>query len=67
MSPAEISYAMQQAEQCEQPDTSDRALLALRDLLCLFIDAGGYRDFMMKSMSSDQLRFLNQLYMAVGL
>ena len=61
---------MQQAALRDQPSGSDRALLALRDLLIGFVDATngppGYPESM-KSMSIDQIRLLNQLHVAVGL
>jgi hypothetical protein len=70
MTPREIWAAMQQAALRDQPSASDRALIALRDLLVHFIDATngpkGYRDSM-QSMSADQLCLLNQLHLAVGL
>jgi len=68
MTAREIWAAMQQAALRDQPSTSDRALLALRDLLVGFLDATdkGYPDSM-KEMSIDQVRLLNQLHLAVGL
>ena len=47
---------------------SDRALLALHDLLVHFLDATdkGCPESM-KAMSIDQVRLLNQLHLAVGL
>lgn len=66
----EIWDAIQQVALRDSPSTSDRALIALRDLLLRFLDAtdgpSGYPDSM-KSMSLDQIRFLNQLHIAVGL
>jgi hypothetical protein len=70
MTPREIFAAMQQAALRDPPSASDRALLTLRDLLVGFLDAtdgpSGYPDSM-KVMSMDQIRFLNQLHLAVGL
>ena len=53
-----------------RPDRSesDRALLAMHDLVVHFLDATdkGHPQSM-KAMSSDQIRLLNQLHLAVGL
>lgn len=69
MTPREIWAATQEAALRDQPGASDRALLALRDLLIRFIDATdgpkGYPDSM-QAMSIDQVHVLNQLHLAVG-
>jgi len=51
-----------------EPSESDRALLAMHDLLVRFLDATdkGCPESM-KAMSIDQARLLNQLHLAVGL
>lgn len=70
MTPREIWTAMQQAALRDRPSASDRALLALRDLLVRFIDATDGPSgcpASIKAMSIDQLRFFNQLHLAVGL
>lgn len=56
------------ARDLHEPNESDRALVALRDLLVSFLDATdkGCPESM-KSMSIDQARLLNQLHLAVGL
>ena len=68
MTPREILTATQEAmiraERCE----SDRALIALRDLLVSFLDATNTGcPESMKAMSIYQIRLLNQLHLAVGL
>ena len=66
--PREIFAAAEEAACRDRPSTSDRALLALRDLLIQFLDATdkGCPESM-KAMSIDQVRLLNQLHLAVGL
>ena len=71
MTPREILSATQGAmlrvEHAERSE-SDRALLAMHDLLVRFLDATdkGCPESM-KAMSIDQARLLNQLHLAVGL
>ena len=68
MSPREIWKALQEAARRDQPNGSDRELLALRDLLVSFLDATNTGcPESMKAMSIDQIRLLNQLHLAVGL
>jgi hypothetical protein len=68
MTPREIFAAAQGAALKDAPSASDRALLAMHDLLVHFLDATdkGCPESM-KSMSIDQIRLLNQLHLAVGL
>jgi hypothetical protein len=68
MTAREILAASREAAGNKQQDASDRALIALRDLLISFLDATdkGCPDSM-KTMSIDQIRLLNQLHLAVGL
>lgn len=69
MSPREIWTAMQKASLRDPPSESDRALLAVLDLLVGFLDAttgpDGY-PAAMKAMTMDQVRYLNQFHVAVG-
>ena len=68
MTPREISTAAHDAARQEAPSTEARALVAMRDLLRSFIEATdkGCPESM-KAMSIDQVRILNQLYLAAGL
>lgn len=68
MTPREILSASQGAMIRADRSESDRALIAMRDLLISFLDATntGYPDSM-SAMSIDQIRLLNQLHLAVGL
>ena len=68
MTTREILSATQGATLRSDPSESDRALLALRDLVVLFLDATdkGCPESM-KAMSIDQVRALNLLYIAAGL
>jgi hypothetical protein len=63
----EIAQAMKGAALHDVPTASDRALLALRDLVDRFLaetDEGCPES--MKAMSIGQVRLLNQLHLAVG-
>jgi len=64
----EILAATQGAMIHAERSESERALLALRDLVVDFLDATdkGCPDSM-KAMSIDQARLINQLHLAVGL
>lgn len=68
MTTREILSATQGAMLHSDPSESDRALLAMRDLVVSFLDATdkGCPESM-KAMSIDQARLLNQLHLAVGL
>lgn len=68
MTTREIFSTTQGAALRSDPSESDRALLAMRDLVVLFLDATdkGCPESM-KAMSIDQARLLNQLHLAVGL
>ena len=68
MTTREILSATQGATLRSDHSESDRALLALRDLVVLFLDATdkGCPESM-KAMSIDQARLLNQMHLAVGL
>ena len=68
MTPREILAAAQGAMLRAERSESDRALLAMHDLLVRFLDATdkGCPESM-KAMSIDQARLLNQLHLAVGL
>ena len=68
MTPREILAATQGAMLRAERSESDRALLAMHDLLVRFLDATdkGCPESM-KAMSIDQARLLNQLHLAVGL
>ena len=68
MTPREILSAIQGAMLRAERSESDRALLAMHDLLVRFLDATdkGCPESM-KAMSIDQVRLLNQLHLAVGL
>ena len=67
MTSREIYAAIHVAALCVEPNTSDRALIAMRDLIVEFIDATakGPPDSM-RAMTIDQIRLLNQLHLAVG-
>ena len=71
MSPKEIRQALQAAAEAPVPSNSDRALVALRGLLTSFVAATEQADRdghgSMKAMSIEQVRVLNQLYIAAGL
>jgi hypothetical protein len=71
MNPREIFAAMQRVALIDRPGTSDRALLSLRELVVGFLDATAATTtdgtLSMRAMSLDQIRFLNQLHVAVGL
>ena len=68
MTPREILAATQGAMLRAERNESDRALLAMHDLLVRFLDATdkGCPESM-KVMSIDQIRILNKLHLAVGL
>ena len=68
MTPREILAAIQGAMIRAERGESDRALLAMHDLLVRFLDATdkGCPESM-KAMSIDQVRLLNQLHLVVGL
>ena len=68
MTPQEILSATQGAMIRGERSESDRALLAIHDLLVRFLDATdkGCPESM-KAMSIDQARLLNQLHLAAGL
>ena len=65
MTPNEIWNEMQRTALCNRPGEAGVALLALRDLLVQFLEATDGPS--MQAMSSNQLRFLNQLHVAVDL
>jgi len=71
MNPREIFAAMQRVALVDRPDTSERALLSLRELVVGFLDATAATTtdgtLSMRAMSLDQIRFLSQLHVAVGL
>lgn len=65
MTPREIHAAVQDVAQ-NPWSRSDRALVALHDLLVHFIEASSNHPSALKALSMDQIRFLNQLHLAVG-
>lgn len=68
MTPREILRTTQGVMLHTERSESDKALLAMHNLLVSFLDATDkdYPDSM-KAMSSDQIRLLNHLHLAVGL
>lgn len=68
MTSREIAAAAHAATNNETPTPSDQALIAMRDLLVSFITAteNAGREAM-QWMSIDQVRILNQMYLAAAL